>query len=102
MSPVRFEMDKRAFGVVTFPRPSGATRLPMAPLQKALESSLGVRVQTRREGLFGPMVTSFTYMGETVKVRFLDNGNACFDLGVIDDEVRETILEHMRQSIAFD
>ena len=102
MSPVRFELDKRAFGVVTFPRPKGQTRTPLAPLHKALETSLGVRVQTKRKGWFGPKILSFTYMGETVAMRILGNGDASFDLGAIDDEVRETILEHMRQSHDFE
>jgi hypothetical protein len=99
---VRFEMDRRAFGVVNFARPKGQTRIAMEPLQKAIEATLGVRVTAKREKLFGPKVYSFTFMGETVKVRPTDSGDARLDLGMVDDEVRETLLEHMRQSYDFE
>lgn len=102
MSPVRFEMDKRAFGVVNFVRAKGQTRYAVEPLKRALETTLNVRVTARREKLFGPKVHSFIFMGETVKVRVTDSGNAVIDLGHIDDEVRETLLEQMRQSLDFE
>lgn len=102
MSPVRFELDRRAFGAVTFARPKGQTRINMTPLQKALETTLGVRIVARREKLFGPKVHSFTFMGETLKVHMTDSGDARLELGDIDDEVRETVLEHMRQSLDFE
>lgn len=73
----------------------------MEPVQKAIEAALGVRVIAKREKLFGPKIYSFTFMGETVKVRPTDSGDARLDLGMIDDEVRETLLEHMRQSYDF-
>ena len=101
-APVRFETDKRAFGVVHFPRGAGKTRLPLEPLQQALGICLGIKVEMKRERLFGPKVPTFTFMGEKVRVRVLENGNASLDLGHIDDEVRETILEHMRTSHDFD
>lgn len=102
MSPVRFEMDKRAFGVVNFVRGKGQTRYAVEPLKKALETTLNVRVTAKRETLFGPKVHSFTFMGETVKLHMTDSGNARIDLGLVDDEVRETLLEHMRQSFDFE
>lgn len=101
-SPVRFEMDRRAFGVVNFARQKGQTRYAMPQLQTALEATLGVRITAKREKLFGPKVYSFTFMGEVVKVRTTDSGDARLDLGAIDDEVRETLLEHMRQSLEFE
>ena len=101
-SPVRFELDKRAFGVVHFPRPKGKTRIDLKPLQGVLESNLGVKLAMKRERLFGPRVISFTYMGEVVKVRMTEAGDARLDLGHVDDEAREQILEHLRQSHDFD
>ena len=95
-------MDKRAFGVVNFVRGKGQTRYAVEPLKQALETTLNVRVTARREKLFGPTVHSFTFMGETVKVLMTESGDARLDLGHIDDEVRETMLEHMRQSLDFD
>jgi hypothetical protein len=95
-------MDRRAFGVVNFARQKGQTRIAMEPLQKAIEATLGVRVIAKREKLFGPKVYSFTFMGETVKICQTDSGDARLDLGMVDDEVRETLLEHMRQSYDFE
>ncbi len=100
-APVRFETDKRAFGVVHFPRPAGKTRLPLEPLQEALSVCLGIRVEMKRERLFGPKVPTFSFMGQKIRVCVLDNGNACLDLGHIDDEVRETLMEHLRTSFDF-
>lgn len=74
----------------------------MEPLQSALETTLGVRFEARRERLFGPKVLSFQYMGERVKVRLLESGDAQIDLAVLDDDVREIILEHLRQSHDFE
>ncbi len=101
-SPVRFVMDKRAFGVVHFPRPRGRTRIDLQPLQRVLESNLGVKLELKRERLFGPRIIHFTYLGEAVKVRLTDAGDARLDLGHIDDEAREQILEQLRQSHDFD
>ena len=101
-SPVRFVMDRRAFGVVHFPRPKGKTRIELQPLQRMLEANLGVKLAVKRERLFGPRVISFTYMGEVIKVRMTDAGDARLDLGHVDDEAREQILEHLRQSHDFD
>jgi len=100
--PVRFELDKRSFGLVQFPRQKGRVRIQLEPLQTALKSCLGVTFEERRERLFGPKVQSFTFMGERVKIRILENGNAAIDLGSIDDEVRETLLEQLRQSYDFE
>ncbi len=95
-------MDRRAFGVVTFARAKGQTRYAMAPLQKALETALRVPITAKRERLFGPKVLSFQFMGETVKVRTTDSGDMKLDLGAVDDEVRETLLEYLRHSYDFD
>ncbi|MDI7774019.1 hypothetical protein [Asticcacaulis sp. EMRT-3] len=102
MSPVRFETDQGGFGRVRFPRPKGCSRLPLEPLQAALEATLHVRFETRRERLFGPPVLSFVYMGERVKLRMLDTGDAQIDLSAADDEMRETLIEHLRQSDDFE
>ncbi|MFT4075111.1 MAG: hypothetical protein QM647_06220 [Asticcacaulis sp.] len=101
-SPVRFVMDERRFGLVSFPRPKGRTRIPLEPLQGALEATLGVRFEVKRERLFGPKILSFTYMGERVKIRLLETGDAQIDLATVDDDVREIILEHLRQSHDFE
>ncbi len=101
MSPVRFDMDKRAFGVVNFARTKGQTRYAIAPLQQALETTLNVRITSKREKLFGPKVHSFQFMGETIRVNMTDSGDARLDLSHIDDEVRETVLEFMRTSLDF-
>jgi len=99
--PVRFVIDERRFGLVSFPRPKGRSRIPLEPLQNALEATLGVRFEARRERLFGPKILSFIYMGERVKVRLLESGDAQIDLAGMDDDVREIILEHIRQSHEF-
>jgi hypothetical protein len=70
-------------------------------LQNALEATLGVRFEARRERLFGPKILSFIYMGERVKIRLLESGDAHIDLAAVDDDVREILLEHIRQSHAF-
>jgi hypothetical protein len=101
-SPVRFVVDERRFGLVSFPRPRGRTRIPLEPLQGALEAALNVRFEVKRERLFGPKVLSFLYMGERVKIRLLDSGDAQIDLATVDDDVREIILEHLRQSHDFE
>ena len=100
-SPVRFVIDERRFGLVSFPRPRGRTRIPLEPLQGALEATFGVRFEVRRERLFGPKILSFMYMGERVKIRLLETGDAHIDLATVDDDVREIILEHIRQSHEF-
>jgi hypothetical protein len=41
-------------------------------------------------------------MGERVKLKMLDSGDAQIDLSEADDEMRETLIEHLRQSQAFD
>lgn len=99
--PVRFEMDRRAFGVVTFPRARGQTRIALSPLTQALQSALGVRVKARKRWWFGRKHFSFDFMGETVKIQVLDSGDAVVDLGGLQDEARETLLEHLRLSHAF-
>ena len=101
-SPVRFVIDERRFGLVAFPRPKGRTRIPLEPLQSAFEATLGVRFEVKRERLFGPKVLSFIYMGERVKIRLQESGDAHIDLATLDDDVREIILEHLRQSQAFE
>jgi hypothetical protein len=101
-SPVRFVVDERRFGLVSFPRPKGRTRIPLEPLQGALEATLNVRFEEKRERLFGPKVLSFMYMGERVKIRLLETGDAQIDLAAVDDDVREIILEHLRQSHDFE
>ncbi|MGZ3305920.1 MAG: hypothetical protein ACXU8U_08670 [Asticcacaulis sp.] len=100
--PVRFVLDKRAFGVVHFPRQKGKTRFDLQPLQTLLGVNLGVRPVLKREGLFGRKALSFTYLGETVKVRLSDAGDAQLDLSHVDDEAREQILEQLRQSHDFE
>ncbi|WP_235079903.1 hypothetical protein [Asticcacaulis sp. AC402] len=74
----------------------------MEPLTKALQTTLGVRVQAKRNWLFGRKHHSFVFMGERVKIQILDNGDATFDLGLADDEIRETLLEHLRTSLDFE
>lgn len=95
-------MDRRVFGVVNFPRPRGKTRTPLEPLTSALQTCLGVRIEARRKWLFGRKHHSFIFMGERVQIHIQDNGDATFDLGHADDEVRETILEHLRTSFDFE
>ncbi len=102
MSPVRFEMDRRAFGAVTFPRDKGQSRINIKPLQKALETTLGVRVKAKRTWLFGKKFYAFEMHGETVKMHLTDSGDARLDLIHADDEVREVILETIRQSLNFE
>ena len=94
MTPVRFETE--GFGVVRF------ARTPPEPLRRALEAALNVRFEARRERLFGPRVLSFVFMGERVKLKRLGDGGALIDLSEADDEMRETLIEHLRQSPDFD
>lgn len=95
-------MDRRAFGAVTFPRDKGKSRINIKPLQTALETTLGVRVKGRRTWLFGKKYYAFEMLGETVRMHLTDSGDARLDLAHADDEVRETILETIRQSLNFE
>ena len=101
-APVRFETDKRAFGVVHFPRASAKPKTAMHDLRGALAASLGVHVELKKKGWFGPKAPVFTFMGHRIAVRMLDDGHATLDLGHVDDEVRETIMEHIRTSLEFE
>ncbi len=101
-APVRFSTDDRRFGLVNFPRPKGRSRIPLEPLQQALQACLKVTFETKRERLFGPKIQSFKFMGERIKIRLLESGDACLDLSVIDDDVREILLEHIRSSHDFE
>jgi hypothetical protein len=99
---VRFELDRRNFGVIRFPRDKGQTLVPLKPIEAALARTLDVQVETRRERLFGPKMPRFAYMGEVLSLRVLDSGDAVLDLSHADDEARETIIEHMRLSEDFE
>jgi hypothetical protein len=74
----------------------------LAPLSQALQSSLGVQVKTRKTWWFGRKRHSFTFMGQAVNIRVLDSGDASIDLGLLDDEARETLLEQLRTSHDFE
>lgn len=96
-------MDRRAFGRVHFPRAKGQTRLEMKSVQKALQACLGVRVRLTNDGWwFGPKVATFEFMGEKVKLKRIDSGDGHLDIGHMDDEARETLLEYLRHSLDFD
>lgn len=99
---VRFELDRRNFGVIRFPRDKGQTLVPLKPIEVALARTLDVQVEARRERLFGPKIPRFAYMGEVLSLRVLDSGDAVLDLSHADDEARETIIEHMRLSEDFE
>ncbi len=102
-SAVRFHLDRRAFGRVHFPRPAGKTRLQVDHVRKVLQSCLGTRVRMKREGwIFGRRMAVFDFMGERVRLRLSDSGDGFLDLGHIDDEVRETLLEYLRHSLDFE
>jgi hypothetical protein len=105
MSRIRFELDRRNFGVVRFaaaPR-AGAkiTRLEKL-MPEALGAALAVKLKTRRESLFGPRVQWFSFRGEKVTVRPQADGTAMIDLSAVDDETREILIEALRHSIEFD
>jgi hypothetical protein len=99
---VRFELDRRNFGVIRFPRDKGQTAISLKSIEAALARTLDVQVEARRERLFGPKVPCFAYMGEVLVVRVLESGDAVLDLSYADDEARETIIEHMRLSEDFE
>lgn len=99
---VRFELDRRNFGVIRFPRDKGQTLVPLKPIEAALARTLDVQVEARRERLFGPKIPRFAYMGEVLSLQVLDSGDAVLDLSHADDEARETIIEHMRLSEDFE
>ncbi len=100
---VRFHLDKRAFGRVHFPRPAGRNRLPIEVVRKSLQSCLGTRVRMKREGwIFGRRMAVFDFLGERVRLRLSEAGDGFLDLGHIDDEVRETLLEYLRHSLDFE
>ena len=101
-APVRFSTDDRHFGRVNFPKPKGRSRIPLEPLQAALQACLNVTFEAKRERLFGPKIQSFMFMGERIKIRMLESGDASLDLATIDDDVREIIVEHLRQSHDFE
>lgn len=101
MSPIRFELDKRAFGVVRFPRQHMTGAQSVMAVKEALSQSLGIKLSEKRLHLFGPKVLSFDYRGEKIALKFTKSGEAILDLGVIDDESREILLEHLRHSYEF-
>ncbi len=102
-SPVRFQLDRRVFGRVRFPRARGETRVKFKIMQTALQTCFGVRVRLKRDGWwFGPRVAVLDFMGERIKVRAGENGDAVAELGHMDDEVRETILAYLSRSLDFD
>jgi hypothetical protein len=106
MPPVGFETDRGGFGVVRFAQAEALSRPRKAaspdPLHQALEATLKVRIETRREGLFGPRVSSFAFMGQRVRLKALKTGGVEIDLSRIDDDVREILIEHLRLSQDFD
>jgi len=99
---VRYELDRRQFGVIRFPREKGQTVIALKPLEAALARTLDVQIEARRERLFGPKVPRFSFHGETIALKLLDSGDAVLDLSTVDDETRETIMEHMRLSEDFE
>ncbi|MFT3995799.1 MAG: hypothetical protein QM667_00205 [Asticcacaulis sp.] len=99
---VRYELDRRQFGVIRFPREKGQTVIALKPIEAALARTLDVQVEARRERLFGPKVPRFSFQGEVIAVKVLDSGDAMLDLSLVDDETRETIIEHMRLSEDFE
>jgi hypothetical protein len=105
MSRIRFELDRRQFGVVRF-APASRSGPKVLPLDKIMPHALGealkVKLKARREGLFGPRVQWFTFQGETVTVRPQADGTATIDLSAVDDETREVLIEALRHSIEFD
>ncbi len=101
--PVRFHLDRRAFGRVHFPRPAGKARLPIDAVRKSLQSCLGTRIRMKREGwIFGRRMAVFDFMGARVRLRLSESGDGFLDLGHVDDEVRETLLEYLRHSLDFE
>ncbi|ESQ80046.1 hypothetical protein AEYBE204_05355 [Asticcacaulis sp. YBE204] len=102
MSRVRYELDRRDFGVIRFPREKGQTVISLKPVEAALSRALDVNIEARRERLFGPKVSRFSFHGEIIPLKVLGNGDAVLDLSVVDDEARETIMEHLRLSEDFE
>ncbi|GGZ30358.1 hypothetical protein [Asticcacaulis endophyticus] len=104
--PIRFELDRRKFGVLHFAlsgerAAEGYKAVKRDEFDAALQSALKVNLETRRERLFGPKVTRFTFQGEPVTVRVAANGDVQLELGDLDDDVRETIIEKLRHSLEF-
>lgn len=100
---IGFEMDPRDFALVRFPASKGQGLVAMTRLQKALESSLGVRVEAKRDGLFGigARPARFSYMGLDIAIKTTRNGDFELDLTHIDDEARENLLQQLRLSEGF-
>jgi hypothetical protein len=105
MSRIRFELDRRSFGVVRFasvPREGAKVARIEKLMPQALSTALNVKLKARREGLFGPRVHWFKFRGEKVTLRKQADGTATIDLSAVDDETREILIEALRHSIAFD
>jgi len=100
MSPVRFEIDKSHFGRLRFFNAS--TDTAHLALHSALEQALNTKVVTKRDGLFGPKISRFSYQGEALALKRLDNGDIGIDLDIIDDETREILIEHLKHSFEFE
>lgn len=106
MSRIRFEIDRRQFGKVTFMAPAlrqGARPQRLeAVMHAALTTVLGVQVRQKREGLFGPRIRYFSFRGETITLRSTPDGTAQIDLSTVDDETREVLIEALRHSFEFE
>jgi hypothetical protein len=105
MSRIRFELDRRSFGMVRFTpvQQAGAKGLRLEKLMpQALSTALAVKLKVSREGLFGPRVHWFKFRGEKITVRKQADGTATIDLSAVDDETREVLIEALRHSIEFD
>jgi hypothetical protein len=100
--PLLYELDRKSFGVLRFPREVGKTVIDLKPIERALAQVLDVNIEARRERLFGPKVHRFVFQGEMIALRVLDNGDAVLDLSLVDDEARETVMELIRHAEVFE
>jgi hypothetical protein len=100
MAVIGFKFDPRQFGRIRFSAVAGHRAVDKSALDHALTLSLGVKVERKRQSLFGPRVASFVYSGERVMLNESMDGIS-LDLGLMDDEIRETLIENLRQSRDF-
>ena len=103
MSSLRFELDRRQFGVVRLANAHNTVKglgkpKGVSPIGAALSQLLGVKISQKRPHIFAAKVESFVFQGETVRIQRQKDGTCTLDLSQVSDEARETVIELLRMS----
>ena len=100
MSRIRFELDRSLYGRVRASEPVSADQtqaVSQNALVEAIKNRLGVEPKVSRQGWFGPKRFGFSIKGHFIEITHQKNGEALIDLSLIDDDLREHLIESLRQ-----